>query len=41
MIWDDKIFDEIEIEELEMLCNPLEHFKLEKEETFYFIVIIY
>ena len=41
MIWNDKIFDEIDVEELEMLCNPINHYKTEEVDTFYFIFIIY
>ena len=41
MIWNDKIFDEIDKEELELLCNPLENFDLEEDNTIYFIVVFY
>jgi len=40
VIWDDKILDELDKDELEMLCNPINLFNIEEDEVFYFFVIV-
>ncbi len=39
--WNEKIFDEINKDELRLLSNPLEHFKLEEEKEFIFFIIVF
>lgn len=40
MIWNEKIFDAIDKEELEELCNPLNHYKHEEKELFFLVIIL-
>jgi hypothetical protein len=39
--WNEKILEHIDKDELRELCNPLEHFKVEEEESAYFIMFFY